>query len=46
MKKQNNQKGYRHSSISQFVKPLVSEVYYFKNFRLSQQHHGIKGLKK
>ena len=46
MKKHNSPKGYRHSCINQFMKPLVSEICYFKNFRLSQQHHGIKGLKK
>ena len=41
-------KNHKHyiKSFSQFIQPLTSEIRYYKNFKLSQQHHGIKGLKK
>lgn len=33
-------------SLAEYMKPLAAETQYFKNFKLSQQHHGIKGVKK
>ncbi len=33
-------------SLVEYMKPLAAESHYFKNFKLSQQHQGIKGGKK
>lgn len=41
----NNHKHYLKSLV-EYMKPLAAESHYFKNFKLSQQHHGIKGVKK
>ena len=41
-------KNHKHwsKSLVEYIKPLAAESHYFKNFKLSQQHKGIKGLKK
>ena len=41
-------KNHKHwsKSLVEYIKPLAAESHYFKNFKLSQQHQGIKGLKK
>ncbi|WP_257232812.1 MULTISPECIES: hypothetical protein [Acinetobacter] len=41
----NNHKHYLKSLV-EYMKPLATENHHFKNFKLSQQHQGIKGVKK
>jgi len=41
-------KNHKHcmKSLVEYMKPLAAESHYFKNFKLSQQHQGVKGGKK